>query len=56
MTKPLPTECIEDHKDISWETFNCLLEKVSHEDKLGHLHIVDTEFDVKNATKRPKNL
>ena len=56
MTKSLPTDCIKDHKDISWETFNCLLEKVSHEDKLGHLHIVDIEFDVKNATKRQKNL
>ena len=40
MTKPLPTHCIEDHKDISWETFNCLLEKVSH-DELGYLHIAD---------------
>ena len=55
MTKPLPTHCIEDHKDISWETFNCLLEKVSH-DELGYLHIADIEFDVKNATKRQKKL
>ena len=46
MTKPIPTGCIKDHQDISSETFNCLLEKV-----LGHLYIVDIEFDVKNATK-----
>ena len=28
MTKPLPTGCIKDSNDISWETFNTLLEKV----------------------------
>ena len=52
MTKLLPTGCIKDDKDISWETFNFLLEPVSFEDKIGHLYIVDIEFDVKNATKR----
>ena len=52
MTKPLPTGCIKDDKDISWKTFNSLLETVSFEDKIGHLYIVDIEFDVKNATKR----
>ena len=52
MTKPLPTGCIKDDKDISWETFNFLLESVSFEDKIGHLYIVDIEFDVKSATKR----
>ena len=52
MTKPLPTGCIKDHKDISWDTFNFLLELVSFEDKIGHLYIVDIEFDVKNTTKR----
>ena len=52
MTKPLPTGCIKDDKDISWETFNFSLETVSFEDKIGYLYIVDIEFDVKNATKR----
>ena len=28
------------------------LESVSFEDKIGHLYIVDIEFDVKNATER----
>ena len=28
------------------------METVSFEDKIGHLHIVDIEFDVKNATKK----
>ena len=52
MTKPLPTGCIKDKSDISWETFNFLLESVSFEDKIGHLYIVDTEFDYKNATEK----
>ena len=52
MTKPLPTDCIKDNSDISWETFNFLLEKVDFEDIIGHLYIVDIEFDIKNATKR----
>ena len=29
MTKPFPTDCIEDESDISWQTFNNLLEKVN---------------------------
>ena len=53
MTKPLPTGCIKDNDDISWETFNFLLENVSFEDKIGHLYIIDIEFDTKNA---PENL
>ena len=52
MTKPLPTGCIKDNDDISWETFNFLLENVSFEDTIGHLYIVDIEFDTKNATER----
>ena len=52
MTKPLPTGCIKDNDDISWETFNILLEIVNFDDKIGHLYIVDIEFDFKNATER----
>ena len=51
MTKSLPTGCIKDNKDISWETFNFLLETVSLDDKIGYIYIADIEFDVKNATK-----
>ena len=51
MTKPLPTGCIKDSNDICWETFNCLLESVSFEDTVGHLHIVNIECGFKNATK-----
>ena len=50
MTKPLPTGCIKDDNDIAWKTYNFLLEKVNFEDNIGHLYIVDIEFDYKNAT------
>ena len=51
MTKPLLTGCIKDSDDISWKTFNFLLESVSFEDTIGHLYIVVIEFDFKNATE-----
>ena len=52
MTKSLPTGCIKDNSDLSWETFNLLLESVSLEDRIGHLYIVDIEFDTKNASEK----
>ena len=52
MTKPLLTGCIKDDSDISWATFNMLLEKVNFEDKIGHLFVVDIVFDSKNATEK----
>ena len=52
MTKPLPTGCIKNNSDISWETFNLLLESVNLNDKIGHLYIVDLKFDHKNATAK----
>ena len=52
MTKALPTGCIKGSDDISWETFNSLLESVSFEDTISHLYIVDIEFDFKDATER----
>ena len=52
MTKPLPTGCIKDNDDISWETFDILSESVNFDDKIGHLYIVDIEFNFKNATER----
>ena len=39
MTKPLPTDCIKDDSDISWENCNFLLEKVDFEDTIGHLYL-----------------
>ena len=52
MTKPLPTSCIKDDGDTSWQTFNFLLESVSSEDNIGHLYIADIEFDYKNVSER----
>ena len=52
MTKPLPTGSIKDRDDVSWITFNKLLESVSFDDTIDHLYIVDIEFDFKNATDR----
>ena len=51
MTKPLPTGCIKDDSDISWVTFNFLMETVDFKDTIGHLYIVDIEFDYENATE-----
>ena len=52
MTKLLPTGCIKNDSDISWETFNILLEKANFEDEIGHLYVVDIIFYFKNATKK----
>ena len=52
ITRPLPTGCIKDNDDVSWVTFNKLLESVSFEDTIGHLYIVNIEFDFKKATER----
>ena len=52
MTKSLPTGCIKDNKNITWNTFNRLLETVSLEDDIGHLYIVDIEFDKENASEK----
>ena len=52
MTKSLPTGCIKDNSDLSWKTFNLLLEGVSLEDRIGHLYIVNIEFDTKNASEK----
>ena len=52
MTKPFATGCIKDSDHISWKTFNYLLESVNFEDTIGHLYIVDIEFDFKKATER----
>ena len=52
MTRPMPTGCIKQNTLPTWSTFNLLLEKVSLEDKIGHLFVVDIEFDFENASHR----
>ena len=45
MTKPLPTGYIKQNFDRSWRTFKLLLQSVALDDQIGHLYIVDIEFD-----------
>ena len=52
MTKPLPTGCIKNDPDLSWNTFNLLLESVNLNHQIGHLCIVDIKFDHQNATEK----
>ena len=52
MTRPMPTGCIKENNSPSWLKFNLLLETVTLEDKIGHLFIVDIEFDLDNADER----
>ena len=49
MTKPMPIGSTKD-KSPSWAEFNLLMEKVSLDDPIGHLFLVDIEFDHENAT------
>ena len=48
----MPTGCIKEYNLASWLTFNLLLEKVSLDDPIGYLFVVNIEFDQKNATKK----
>ena len=53
MTKPMPTGCIkQQNSPPSWLEFNLLIETFSLDDKIGHLFLVDIEFDEKNATEK----
>ena len=50
MTKPIATGCIKDDFDLSWRTFNFLLETVSLDDSVGHL--VDTKLNFDAVTPK----
>ena len=52
MTRLMPTGCIKQNTSPSWLEFNLLLEKVSLEDSIGHLFVVDIEFDEKNSSEK----
>ena len=49
MTKPMPVGAIKE-KEASWTEYNILFEKISLDDKKGHIFIVDIEFDHLHAT------
>ena len=52
MTKPMSTGCIKEYNWPSWLTFNLLLEKVFLDDPIGHLFVIDSEFDQKKCNKK----
>ena len=54
MTKPMLTGCIKFNKDLSWSTFNRLLETVDLDHKIGHLYIVDIEFEYEQVSDRQR--
>ena len=51
-TKPVLTGCIKEHPTLSCVKFNLLLKTVDLDDKIGHLFVVDIEFDEKKASER----
>ena len=51
MTKSMPTGCIKE-ESVSWTKFNLLLEKVDFNDEIGHIFVVDIEFDYQNANPK----
>lgn len=52
MIKPLPTGCINENTLPPWLQFNLLLECVNLDDKIGHLFVVDIEFDQKKTRQK----
>ena len=51
MTKPMLFGSIKD-KTPSWAEFNLLMEKVSLDDPIGHMYVVDIDFDYEKATEQ----
>ena len=51
MTKPLPTGCIKVDSDTSFKKLNDLIRTLNIDSPIGHLYVVDIEFDHKNATE-----
>ena len=49
MAKPMPVGAIKE-KEASWTEYNLLFEKVSLDDKKGHIFVVDKEFDYLHTT------
>ena len=52
ITNPMPTGCIKEHPAPTWSIFNFLLESFDLCDPIGHLYIVEIEFNEKDGTKR----
>ena len=57
MTKPLPIGCIKKEPQTpNIREPSLLLSGLSHQDKIGHLFVVDLEFDVERATEKERFL
>ena len=54
MAKPLPTVFLKENLDTSWRTVNFILQNVSLSDQIGHLYVIDIEFDHTKATEKQK--
>ena len=54
LTKPMATGCIKDDHDLSWRTFNLLLESVTLDDPIEHLYLVVVELDFDRLTPKQK--
>ena len=53
MTKPLPTGCIKKYSYTpNYRELQLLLEGLSHTDEIGHLFIVDIEFNFNRVTEK----
>ena len=52
MTKPLLIGGMKQNLDMSWRTFNLLLQTVSLNDQIGYLYVADIEFDHTKATEK----
>ena len=51
MTKPLAIGCTKQSSDISWRTFNLLMQNISLDNNTGLLYVVDIEFDQTKSTE-----
>ena len=54
MAKPLPTVFLKQNLDTSWRTVNFILQNASLSDQIGHLYVIDIEFDHTKATEKQK--
>ena len=52
MAKPLPTGCIKKELQSTWKTSDILFQKADLDDPVGHLFIVDINFNYEKVTPR----
>ena len=52
MTKPLLIGCIKEKINPTWKEVNILLKKVTFKYEIGHLFIVDIEFNEKDHPQK----